>query len=290
MNSCHECGAKILLYLDKALTGQELEEFRRHLDSCSNCREYVEAEKALSHVLYRVRPLYSAPDALRRRVAATNAHLAANAGFDPVYQRVFRAFRRLPPRKPNRLSRFMAPAFAACAIAFCLAIVPNVVRQVRAANYVETAVAQHRRYLSGTLDAGLRSSSPELVTAWFAGKVPFNFRLPAGQAFPENKPTYQLTGARLVNCNGNHAALVTYESSSDKISLFVASSSTAVVAGGDEVRFRTLTFHYHTNSGFKVITWSNHGLSYALVYSASAAARTSCLVCHQNMADSKSFQ
>ena len=180
-------------------------------------------------------------------------------------------------------------AIAALVIALCLGFAPKMIRQVRATNYVEAAVAQHRSYLNGALDTGLRSSSPEMVTAWFAGKVPFDFRLPTAQVYPENKPTYELTGARLVNYSGNNAALVTYESSNDKISLLVASSQAAVVAGGEEVRFRNLTFHYRTNSGFKVITWSNHGLSYALVYSASGPARTSCLVCHQSMADRKSF-
>jgi hypothetical protein len=46
-----------------------------------------------------------------------------------------------------------------------------------------------------------------------------------------------------------------------------------------------LLFHYFSREKFKVITWSNHGLSYALVSSLSASARESCLVCHQNMAD-----
>jgi len=41
----------------------------------------------------------------------------------------------------------------------------------------------------------------------------------------------------------------------------VTSSKSAVVAGGDEVRFGTLGFHYRTAS---VIAWSNHGLLYAL--------------------------
>jgi hypothetical protein len=44
-------------------------------------------------------------------------------------------------------------------------------------------------------------------------------------------------------------------------------------------------FHYFSREKFTVITWSNHGLSYALVSSLSASARGSCLVCHQNMAD-----
>lgn len=290
MNPCHEYGVKTLLYLDKALTGPEMEEFRSYLDSCSNCREHVEAEAALSHLLHGSRPLYVAPDALRSCVSVEAvSHFAANGGFEPIHQRVFRAFRRLLQGNANRLPRLAPPAVAALVITLCWSIVPSAVRQVRAANYVEAAVTQHRSYLNGTLDTGLRSNSPEQVTAWFAGKVPFDFRLPAAQAYPENRPTYQLTGARLVNYNGNHAALVTYESLNDKISLLVASSEAAVVAGGDEVRFRSLTFHYCTNSGFKVITWSNHGLSYALVYSASGPARTSCLVCHQNMADNKSF-
>lgn len=287
MNPCHEYGAKTLLYLDKALTGPELEGFRSHLNSCSNCREHVEAEEALSHLLHRSRPLYAAPDSLRSRMsAAAVSHFAANR----TRHRVFPALRRLLPGNATIFSGFKAPAVAALVIALCLAVVPSVVRQVRAANYVEAAVAQHRSYLNGTLDTGLRSSSPELVTAWFGGKVSFDFRLPGAQTYPENKPTYQLTGARLVNYNGNHAALVTYESSNDKISLLVASSKAAAVAGGEEVRFRSLTFHYRTNSGFKVITWSNHGLSYALVCSASGPARKSCLVCHQNMADNESFR
>lgn len=290
MNPCHEYGAKTLLYLDNALTGTELEEFRNHLDSCSNCREYVEAEEALSHLLQRSRPLYSAPDALRSRVsAATGSQFPASAGFELTYQRVLRSFRSLLPGNANLVPGLRTAAVAALVLALCLVIAPQMIRQVRATNYVEAAVAQHRSYLNGTLATGLRSNSPEQVTTWFAGKVPFDFRLPAAQAYPENKPTHLLTGARLVNYNGNHAALVTYESSNDKISLFVASSNSAVVAGGDEVHCRSLTFHYRTDSGFKVITWSNHGLSYALVYSATGTARTSCLVCHQNMEDKKSF-
>jgi hypothetical protein len=94
----------------------------------------------------------------------------------------------------------------------------------------------------------------------------------------------------LVNYRGNPAALVTYEKENQAISLLVASSSSAPVAGGDEVRFGALTFHYRTENGFKVITWSNHGLSYALVSNVSGSARESCLVCHQNMADHHTFK
>jgi anti-sigma factor RsiW len=182
--------------------------------------------------------------------------------------------------------RILAPA--AVVIALCLAFVPDIVRNVQAASYVETAVATHQNSLSGKLQSGLESISPEAVTAWFAGKVPFDFRLP--NSAPENIPAYRLTGAALVSYKGSPAALLMYETKNDKISLLVDSSTSAVVAGGDEVRFGMLTFHYHNESGFRVITWTNHGLSYALVSSVSGPARASCLVCHQDMADRSDFK
>jgi anti-sigma factor RsiW len=175
-------------------------------------------------------------------------------------------------------------------LAFLFAFIPNVVRQVRAASYVETAVAAHHSYLDGDRPLGLRSSSPELVTAWFAGKLPFTFRLPNAQFAATDATSYRLTGASVVNYRGNPVALVTYEKKSEKISLLAAPSTSAPVGGGDEVRFGDLTFHYRTDDGFKVITWNNHGLSYALVSSVSGSARESCLVCHQDMSDHHTFR
>jgi hypothetical protein len=83
---------------------------------------------------------------------------------------------------------------------------------------------------------------------------------------------------------------VTYETDKEKISLLVDSSKFAQVAGGAEIQLGNLTFHYFNNSGFRVITWANHGLSYALVSSVSGPAGASCLVCHQNMADGGNFK
>jgi hypothetical protein len=190
----------------------------------------------------------------------------------------------------ERLSSWRILAPAAAVLILCLAFVPDIVRHVQAASYVETAVATHRNYLSGKLPSGLQSNSPEAVTLWFRGKVPFDFRLPAAESAPDQNLIYWLTGATLVHYKGGLAALVTYATQNEKISLLVDSSKSAVVAGGDEVRFGKLTFHYYNDSGFRVVTWSNHGLSYALVSSVSGPARASCLVCHQNMADRSDFK
>jgi anti-sigma factor RsiW len=217
-------------------------------------------------------------------------HTEAKPARAGLYQR---ALQKAQGDLVDPVRRFLSMRVLALVIlllGFLFAFVPNVVRQVRAASYVETAVAAHRSYLDGNHPLELRSSSPEVVTAWFTDKVPFHFRLPNPQSGPNSTPAYRLTGAGLVNYHGNKAALVTYEKESEKITLLVASSKSAPVAGGDEVRSRDLTFHYRTNDGFKVITWSNHGLSYALVSNVSGSARESCLVCHQNMADHQTFR
>jgi anti-sigma factor RsiW len=288
MNSCDECAIKTLRYLDNGLEGRELEDFLSHLESCANCRAHLEAERALSQTLQRSRPLYSAPAALRDRISSVTVQ---RSGSDDVQKRVDqRRFGKMVSGLLERLSSWRILAPAAAVLILCLAFVPDIVRHVQAASYVETAVATHRNYLSGKLPSGLQSNSPEAVTLWFRGKVPFDFRLPAAESAPDQNLIYWLTGATLVHYKGGLAALVTYATQNEKISLLVDSSKSAVVAGGDEVRFGKLTFHYYNDSGFRVVTWSNHGLSYALVSSVSGPARASCLVCHQNMADRSDFK
>lgn len=290
MNSCDEYVIKTLRYLDEDLEGYELEDYLSHLDSCTSCQEQLEAEKELSAILHRSRPLYSAPVALRNRVAASaTENVALNRGQASIYQRVSRIARERLSGTVQLLASWRVLA-AALMIALCLAVIPNIERRVQAASYVETAVADHRSYINGDLRPELESSSPEQVTAWFRGKVPFDFRLPAPEFAAGKSLAYRLTGATLVKFKGSPAALVTYQGQNDKISLLVDSSKSAVVAGGDEVRFGELTFHYHDESDFRVITWTTHGLSYALVSSVSGPAQASCLVCHQNMADSSNFK
>jgi hypothetical protein len=268
----------------------ELEEFRAHVQSCAGCRAHLETEDALSATLYASRPLYSAPAALRDRVAAAVIEQSSSSHMqDPVYQRTFRALSARLSGAYERLSTWRVLVPAALAVGVCLALVPKIERNVQAASYVETAVATHREVLGGNLAPGLRSNSPQAVTTWFAGKVSFNFKLPAADSILENKPVYQLTGATLVSYKGQPAALVAYEAPNEKITLLVASSQSALVSGGNEVAFGKLMFHFRTEAGFRVITWSNHGLSYALVSSVSGPARSSCLVCHQNMADHEDF-
>lgn len=60
--------------------------------------------------------------------------------------------------------------------------------------------------------------------------------------------------------------MILYKGPSGIISLSVESSKSAIVAGDDEIHYGTLTFHYRNEGRFKVITWTAHNLSYALVF------------------------
>jgi hypothetical protein len=287
MSYCGERSTDILLFLDNALTGQRLEDFRAHLAGCSNCRERLQEELALTSLLRETRPLYLAPQALRDRVAAAAAQQAF-AGSPPSD--------RSRETRMEKLTRWLRdvtpPVFGwkplvamMLVLTLSLVFIPGAVQRVRANNFVEAATEIHQSYLDGNLPLQCRSRSPEVVTDWFAGKTAFHFQLPISQSVPEGKALYWLTGAGLVKYKGNTAALVAYETPTEKISLLVVSSKSVAVAGGQELRSGALTFHYRSGANFEVITWTNHGLAYALVASVTGSPQHSCLVCHQNMAN-----
>lgn len=271
MKGCDDYRASIPLYLDEELETGDYENFRAHLNDCEACRAEVEEEEQLSRLLHRARPLYSAPDVLRERILA----LAEGARQPSAQFRVW-------------IRRFGWPAGIAAAILLATGILAarQVLLQARANTYIESAMAAHRSFVNGSLSLAVQSSSPGVVTAFFNGKVPFKFRLPEETA---NERPYQLTGAQVVSYRGAHAALVGYEMQQEKISLLVASSRSAVVAGGEQVPSGGIMFHYFKRANFNVITWSTHGLTYALVSSLPGSGRQSCLVCHQDMANHGRF-
>jgi mycothiol system anti-sigma-R factor len=289
MKGCDYYGMNIQLYLDKELIGQDLEEFHAHLEECPTCRTELEEEEALSGLLHRSRPLYSAPDALRRRILQAADSLPSTATGAPV--RLEKRIAKMLERPFQSVIRPSWPVFvtAILLVAVGLLLGPGILRQSRANGYIETAIAAHRGFLGGSLPLEIQSESPSIVTAWFAGKVPFTFRLPNSAEELGHEQTYRLVGGRLVNYKSGYAALVAYQAQQQRISLLVSSSRSAAAAGGEEVPSGGIVFHYSKQASFNVITWSTHGLTYALVSSLPGSGRESCLVCHQNMANGSHF-
>jgi anti-sigma factor (TIGR02949 family) len=291
MNSCHKYHANLQRFLDKELSTEDHEDFRLHLQECEACRTKLAEEEDLSGLLRRTQPLYSTPDGLRQRVIQAMGE-SASPVHSHAFARVWSRFSNIvaaPFQSPGpRPFNWPAVATATVLVVVGLLLVRRSLLQSRADNYIEMAVEAHRASLTGN-PLEVQSASPSVVTTWFDGKVPFHFRLPSSPEESKNEQVYQLAGGGLVNYKGRAAALVSYRMQQQRISLLVDSSKSAVAAGGEEVPSGGIEFHYHKQASFNVITWSNHGLTYALVSSLPGTGRQSCLVCHQYMANSAPF-
>ena len=84
---------------------------------------------------------------------------------------------------------------------------------------------------------------------------------------------------------GKAAAFIAYQMQAGPVSLIVTPDSVAVASGGTQLNFKKVSFHYGMFEGYKVVTWSVHGLTYALVSQEGKRTQQSCMVCHSAMRD-----
>lgn len=155
--------------------------------------------------------------------------------------------------------------------------------------YAEIAVATHRQHIEGKLPLDVHSTSQQTINEWFKTNSRFPLALPASPATPGEARPFRLEGARIVKVAGKPAAFIGYDVWMPKLqmtpaSLIVTRDSVAVASGGMQVNFNKVSFHYATVQGYKVVTWSMHGLTYALV-SQETTTQGSCMVCHSALRD-----
>ena len=136
--------------------------------------------------------------------------------------------------------------------------------------------------MEGQLPLEILSSSPERISAWFAGKLGFNLRLPEYPQGPAEAKPYRVEGARLIGFENDYAAYVVYRLNGHPISVVVTSDAVAKPSGGEEIPWEGLRFHFQSVAGWKVLTWSDAGLTYALVSNLEERGQASCVVCHQD--------
>lgn len=147
------------------------------------------------------------------------------------------------------------------------------------------AVSAHRQHAQGRLALDVGSDSPRALHDWFQSKPQFSLALPTFPALPGEDRLYRVEGARLIQIDGKSAAYIAYRMQSGLVSLLVAPDSVAIASGGVEVDFAKVNFHYATVNGYKAVTWSVHGLTYALISQEGNRTQRSCMVCHSAMGD-----
>jgi anti-sigma factor RsiW len=190
------------------------------------------------------------------------------------------------PPLPWRFMRWLVPAMAMMVIVGVLVTRrPSLPTLLSGPKLAEFAVSTHRHYADGGLALDVRSDSQQTLNEWFKTKLPFSLALPASPAARREERPYRLEGARLVQVGGKTAAFIAYQMQSGLVSLMVTPNSVAVASGGVEATFKKVSFHYATVEGYKVVTWSLHGRTYALVSQEGNSTQRSCMVCHSAMRD-----
>lgn len=182
--------------------------------------------------------------------------------------------------------KLFAPALALLVIAGVFATKsPPSQKPLSGPKFAAFAVSAHQQHAQGHLALDVGSDSPRALQDWFQSKPEFSLALPTFPALPGEDRLYRVEGARLIQIDGKSAAYIAYRMQSGLVSLLVAPDSVAIASGGVEVDFAKVNFHYATVHGYKAVTWSVHGLTYALISQEGNRTQKSCMVCHSAMGD-----
>ena len=298
-----------------ALTPDEFRDAKRHVHTCKDCSVKVSKyrqlmNRSLHGVSAAVPPGVDCPKEddvdwhevatgqwpeFKARQLIMHAALCDHCGpllraavsvnDDPTLQR-----EKLPAGQKEQSQaariRWLVPAVALLIIiGLLIKIPPTSSTSLSASKFAEFAVNTHRQHTQGRLALDVLSDSQQTLNEWFKAKLQYPLALPASPAVPGEERPYRLEGARLVPVGGANAAFIAYQVQKSTASLIVTPDSVAVASGGVEADFKKVSFHYAMVDGYKVVTWSVHGLTYALVSDEGNNTQQSCMVCHSAMRD-----
>ncbi|MBO0798402.1 MAG: zf-HC2 domain-containing protein [Blastocatellia bacterium] len=288
-DSCKNIRAQMAFYLDDELRNGERDEFEAHLNDCPSCHELFEQERMLLEVVRASQPLYQAPAEMRARLERIIEQTPEQINAPHNLRR--RIQDALSPAPIFQLSPMRLSALAILLLAIALgalwafrigSMTPGFPRP---SDIALMAVETHLRRLRGQLPLEIISESPVQISDWFSGKVSFSLKLPNYQESSGQEKLYRLEGARLVAFNNDYAAYIAYRMRQSPITLVVTANSVATPSGGEEIVSKGVKFHYNSINGLKVITWTDRGLTYALVSDLEERGQQSCLVCHAGTKD-----
>jgi anti-sigma factor RsiW len=277
MRKCDDIRGRLTLYLDNELQGDERVTVEAHLAACETCAAIFAREL---HFL----------DAVRN---SGLQHEASPELRDKVRQ-ILSEGRRAPAASEKQATAWRPRRFGwviAIATGLLVLLLPVLVwRIVRVdetgpSKFAMMAAETHLRHVWEQLPLETESTDPQQISSWFRNKVNFSVQLPNYQESSGQEKLYTLEGARLVNYDNQYAAYVAYRMKERPITLVITSDSVVKPSGGEVIASKGLRFHYNAIGGLKVITWSDRGLTYALVSDLEERGQQSCIVCHEGTKD-----
>ena len=203
---CKTAASLIEAYLDNELDRADARELEAHLESCVACRTALERLDELRRALRAADLRYTAPAALRERIA--------------VSARVADSARRTPPQW-LRYAAACVLAFGAGGLSLQLWNTTHTANAV-SAQLDRDLFAAHWRALAATSPMDVVSTDQHTVKPWFAGKVPESplVRDFASQGFP-------LAGGRIDYVGGTRVPVLVYQHGEHWIDVFVFASDIA---------------------------------------------------------------
>jgi anti-sigma factor RsiW len=278
---CDDARNKVALYVDRELSGSEALEFEAHLTQCVPCRLAYENSRAVIDGVRAASPLYEVPE---HSYAAMEQLVAAQD-------------------QGSRRNRWLALAAAA-------ALVTGVIlgswlsesfspwlsrRRGMPTQYASFAAEAHLLYARGAFPLDIVSREPQVVASWLGRRLPFhmtlpNYPAPNDRTGSREQKKYSLVGARLLQYLDEDVAYLAYEMDHKPISLVIASSTQVFPSGGETYRSGGLTFYSTAEKGLRMITWTDRGLTYALVSTLDVRGSESCVICHGSANDRSKFE
>jgi anti-sigma factor RsiW len=227
------------------------DELAAHLERCAACSAIERSERALDGLLAERLPRYSAPDALKRRLA-----LLVGAREVPKGERRWPAERR----SPRRWARGLLPALAA-SVALVTGVVVWRGRTAGAGGDPLTAevVNDHLRVLASQHPLDVESGGAHQVKPWFEGKLDFAPDVPSAEG-----ADLLLRGGGVGYVFDRRAAVIVYALRLHVVTLLVFPSQ-GLTWPGAAAATTTPALQATSARGFNVIWWRAGALGYALV-------------------------
>jgi hypothetical protein len=209
----------------------EAELAERHVADCAECRRFLEDMGRLGRLTHELAPRPRAPREVRDRLFKTVAR-ARSAG---------------PASGRPRLAAWAG-------LAAVLALLAGAVLQWggRGAAPSDPFTGLAQDHMRATRGDGLVSDDSVSVSRWLAARLPFAMEVPS-------LPGLRIRGARLCLMDGRRGGVVEYADQAHSISYFVLPDPEPEhpAPGGD--------LRSAARAGYRVVTWREPGLMFALV-------------------------
>lgn len=241
---CEQWREKLDLYVDSAQdpslapsVAKELADLEEHLRSCTSC-----SSEALN------------------RLQLKRATRAAAARYLPSPEFRLRVKESIQPKRNPARRRIWIPSLAAASVLILLAAVSAQIWMRRSER--QAAVTQlvdlHVATIASANPIDVVSTDRHTVKPWFQGKLPFTFNLPE----LANSP-YKLVGGKVAYLQNSPGAQLLFELRKHELSVFIVQNQRSLtLPGGVATESRPSDLR---QNGFNVESWSQDGLSYAVV-------------------------